>query len=190
MRGQSRGVLSARGRRKLQGIAKSKQEKARTKIRATVLLMTDTGIGKTAISKLLGISIRTVIRIRRRWRRCGLNGLADLKRPGRPPLANGNYLRKLTNIVEKDPRNFGYAFRRWTAPRLSEYMSQKTGIRVTSRWITKLLHRSGFVWKRTKQTTVNLTRSTDIRRAYNQLERLKKGLYRATQTMNSGTLTE
>lgn len=183
-------VLSVRDRRRLQAISKSAEEKSRIGARATVLLLSDKGMSSREISNTFGLTDRAVRKIRRRWRKSGFKGLQDMKRSGRPPIVSQKYMRLLVATVEKDPKELGYAFRRWTVPRLAEYLKQKTGIEVTTRWVTELLHKQGFVWRRTKQTTRNLQNKSEVLIAKRRLERLKKGLYKGMQTTSSGMLTE
>jgi transposase len=66
------------------------------------------------------------------------------------------YARVLKQTVQQDPRRLGYAFVRWTAPRLAEYLRQRTGIGISPRWVRGLLKAQGFVWRKAKLTTRNL----------------------------------
>lgn len=176
MRGKRAIVLKERERKKLQEISKAKGEKPRTKTRATIVLLSDAQMSGDAIGKILGLSRQTVAKTRTRWKRYGCNGLTDKKRSGRPPVVTEEYRKKLVDTVERDPKEYGYAFRRWTVPRLAQYMRIKTGIKISDRWLIELLHREGFVWGRTKQTIRNLQDKEEVKRAKKHIERLKKGL--------------
>ena len=87
-------------------------------LRATIILLSSEGQGAALIARTLGVGVRTVYECRHRWRRDGLAGMKDATRPGRPPLANATYVRTLVAAVQKDPRELGFVFTRWTAPRL------------------------------------------------------------------------
>jgi transposase len=176
-------------RRRLQRIAKSERERPAVRTRALVLLLTEAGQSGQGIADLLGITRRTVSNTRTRWREGGIEGLPDAPRAGRPPLAGARYMRRLMQTVERDPRDLGYAFVRWTAPRLAAYMREVTGIDLTAGWVAELLKTHGYVWRRTKRTTRNLQDPDAIAHARRRLLRLKKGRHGATPTSSSGTAT-
>lgn len=158
--------------------------------RVTALLLLDSGAPTSQILSALGISRRTLQYWKQRWLRRKVFGLEDKYRSGRPPRVTPEYVRELIRTVRRDPRSLGYAFTRWTAPRLSEYLFQRTGIRLTSHWVREQLRRKGFVWRRTKRTIRNLQDAKLKERAQKQLRRLKKGLNERGQGTSSGTRTE
>jgi transposase len=53
--------------------------------------------------------------------------------------------------VSKAPQEFGYEFGRWTGERLSTYLEQQTGIKLSSKQISRILQ---------KKTTFTFGRST------------------------------
>ncbi len=173
-------------RQRLQRIAKSGHEKPATRTRAMVVLLSHAGQSGQAIADLLGITRRTVTNARKRWREHRFEGLCDASRSGRPPLADAAYVRQLLRAVDRDPRDLGYAFARWTAPRLAAYMAEETGIEITAGWLGEILKAHGYVWRRTKQTTRNLQDPEAVSRARRRLLRLKKGRPSATRTSSSG----
>lgn len=184
------GVQLKRGdRRRLQRIAKAERERPATRTRALVVLLSDAGQSGEEIAALLGITRRTVTNTRGRWRKRGVEGLADAPRPGRPPLADAAYLRLLLRTVERDPRQLGYAFARWTAPRLAAYMAEATGIGLTPGWVAQILKGRGYVWRRTKRTTRNLQDPDAVAQARRRLLRLKRGRHSATPSSSSGSPT-
>lgn len=176
-------------RQRLQRIAKSEQDKPATRARAMVVLLSDAGQGGRAIADLLGIARRTVTNTRKRWREQRFEGLYDAPRSGRPPVADGAYVRRLLRAVDRDPRDLGYAFVRWTAPRLAAYLAEETGVEITAGWLGEILKAHGYVWRRTKQTTRNLQDPMAVSRARRRLLRLKKGRSSATRTSSSGSPT-
>lgn len=148
--------LTFQERRRLQGITRSDRMAGRARLRATVILMSARGMSASTIAATLGMGARTVHLTRRRWRRQAFDGLYDAPRSGRPPQADKTYLRKLVRTVQTDPRKMGYAFTRWTCAKLAEYMRQQTGVSLTPIWVSHLLKKQGFVWRKTKLTTRNL----------------------------------
>lgn len=141
-------------RRALQRLARGAGSAA-AGLRATIVLLSSAGESAAHIARALGVSPRMVRDCRRRWRLGGLAGLKDARRPGRPSRADAGYVRLLVQMVQTDPRQVGYAFSRWTAPRLSEYLRHETGIVLSAYWVGELLRMHGFVWKRSKRTTRN-----------------------------------
>ena len=179
--------LTAEERRELQQISLSGSEKRRARARALVVLLTDAGQSATQIVHVIGMPLRTVKASRRRWRQQAFEGLHDAPRAGRPPKADASYIRKMLAAVEKDPRSLGFAFARWTAPRLVTYLREQTGVTVSPEWLAKLLRKHGFVWRRTKLTTRNLQDPAAVKRAARQLRRLKGGLSSRTPPMSCGS---
>lgn len=176
-------------RRQLQQIAHSEREKRATRTRALVVLMSHAGQSGQQIADLLGITRRTVSNTRRRWRERGLEGLAAVPSPGRPPLADAAYVRRLLRVVERDPRTLGYAFARWTAPRLAAYLAEETGTAISGTWVGEILKAHGYVWRRTKRTTRNLHDPAAVSRARRRLLALKRGRRSPGQRSSSGSAT-
>jgi len=182
--------LTQEERRDLQEIAKSDNEPKKTRLRAIQILLSDFGESAINIGRVLGIAKRTVQETRERWRRHAFEGLYDLPKTGRPPKVTPQYERLLRKRVQTDPRRLGFAFSRWTCPRLAEYLYQETGIRITPNWVAELLHTYGFVWRKSKLTIRNLQDHKEKERARRGLNRLKKGVYSRLVISNCGLGTE
>ena len=148
--------LTVQERRELQRLARGEDQSGRASQRATVILMSANGSSGREIARLLGRGLRTVREIRRRWRREGYQGLHDEPRSGRPRRADKKYVRLLRQVVKTDPREMGYCFAHWTAPRLAEYLKQRTGVGLCDDHVRRLLKGLGFVWRKTKLTIRNL----------------------------------
>jgi transposase len=108
-------------------------------VRALIVLMSAAGQSGEQIAATLGITRRTVTNARARWRRNPRTGLQEGRHSGRPPRANAEYLARLYSVVERDPREFGFAFTRWTAPRHATYLARETGVRMSPVWVEELL---------------------------------------------------
>jgi len=143
-------------RKRLLGISRDTQEPRRARARSSIILMTVEGMSAARITRVTGLCERAVREARSRWRRGGLEGLYDRPHTGRPPRVNGRYLSLLSQVVQTDPRDLGFAFAQWTAPRLAEYLKHRTGIGLCDDWLRMRLNRLGFVWRRTKLTIRNL----------------------------------
>jgi transposase len=125
-------------------------------LRVAAVLISGAGLSSEKIGRTLGITAREVRKCRQRWRDGGLSGLLDQPLPGRPSQATSTYTRLLVRTAKRDPRKMGYAFSRWTTPRLSTYLFKKTGIRLTPDYVRKLLLARDLVWGKSKLTTANL----------------------------------
>jgi transposase len=146
----------------------------RTWCRAAALLLLDAGVAEPAIRTSLGVSPTTLLNWKRRWAEEGIGMLADRPRSGRPRRADTSYVQALLEAVQQDPRELGFAFTRWTAPRLDAYLKQRTGVSVSDRWLRELLRRHHFVWRKTKRTIRNLQDPVAVAAAQKKLNRLKK----------------
>jgi len=49
-------------------------------------------------------------------------------------------------VVDKEPKEFGYEFGRWTGKRLSEHLEKETGIKLSKSQIGRILSREKYVY--------------------------------------------
>lgn len=166
--------LSAKEKRSLVRL-QARSKRSRLVKRVTALLLLEAGKPTVEVLGTLDISRRTLVSWKHRWIQRRYFGLEDGKHTGRRPRATPSYIKEMVKAVERDPREYGYAFTRWTAPRLAEYLFETTDIRITPQWITELLRSHGFVWRKTKRTIRNLQKPSTRERARRALIRLKKG---------------
>lgn len=176
-------AAEARSLRRLQARSKS----GRVWARISAILMLAAGLSAAKVHCALSVSRVTLTRWKKRWIKGRQFRLADAPRSGRPPRVTPKYIHEMTRVVQQDPRRLGYAFRRWTAPRLAEYLAHKTGIRVTDDWLAELLRTHGFVWRKTKRTLRNLQDPAAAKHAQKQLKRLKRGSWILAPTTSSGS---
>ena len=159
----------------LQEIIKRAQDKA-TILRATIVLLSGAGQSSDQISSTLGLSVRMVRDCRRRWRNCGVAGLNDAHRNGRPREADASYIRLMIRTVKKNPHNLGYLFARWTSPRLSTYLEEKTGVSISPKWIRELLKQHHGTWGKGKLTTRNLPNKMEKKISRKMVKKTSKSL--------------
>src|ERR1043165_4672652 len=153
--------------------------------RATALLLLSEGQAVGSVARVMGVTRGTIFNWKRRW--LGGQPLSDRPHPGARPKAAPEYRRLLVRTALGDPRRHGYAFTRWTAGRLSEYLARRTGVRISPKWVRVLLRRHGIVWRRTKRTTRNLQDPVAFRRAHGAIRRLKRGCLSQVPRTNSGS---
>jgi transposase len=182
-------ALSAAARRDLQRLSVANEATPRVRLRALILLLSAAGQSGDAIATTLGITRRSVTDARTRWRVHGREGLLDAPRDGRPRRADAAYIARLLAVVEHDPRDYGYVFARWTAPRLAAYLGEVTGVQLSEKRVAALLRAHDVVWRRTKRTIRNLQDPAAVAHAASHLGRLKRGRTRMTAGTSSGSAT-
>lgn len=161
----------------------------RLRDRIAALLMLAAGVPIKKILEALLIARTTLVNWKQRWLKRRYFGMEDAPRSGRPPEADAAYIKEMVRVVQRDPREFGYAFTRWTAPRLAQYLGETTDIWLTPQWISELLRMQGIAWRKTKRTIRNLQNRAATQRAQKALRRLKKGLSRQAWITSSGSQT-
>jgi transposase len=118
---------------------------------ALILLLQNDGKTYEEIANFIGCGYRTVAY----WCVHGdpddLDSLRDKREQGNYRKATEEYIELLQNVVEKNPSDFGYEFGRWTGERLSTYLSEQTGIKLSSKQISRILQ---------KKTTSTFGRNT------------------------------
>ncbi|MCC0178683.1 helix-turn-helix domain-containing protein [Waterburya agarophytonicola K14] len=110
--------------------------------RIEIMLLADRGHSQTQICSALNCSHETA----RYWTHIAQSGNAHRWKDlpiGRPKTVNEKYLNRLRDLVTQSPRDFGYAFRRWTAGWLSKHLAQELGIEVSERHVNRLLKQMG-----------------------------------------------
>ena len=70
-----------------------------------------------------------------------LDSLKDKRQQGNYRKATEQYIELLLKVVEKASSELGYEFGRWTGERLSIYLEQQTGIKLSSKQISRILQK-------------------------------------------------
>jgi transposase len=122
---------------------------ARVRTRAQmVLLNAEQGMKATQIAGLVRDSERTVQRWLHRYQAEGVQGLYDAPRSGKPGKVTQAYKDKLLESVRLRPRALGLDFSLWTLERLSDYLAEQTGIRISDEAVRLHLKAGGIVLSR------------------------------------------
>jgi transposase len=140
----------------------------------TIVLMSAVGRSKASISNDLGCCTDTVARVRRLYRRGGVQALHPVKPPGRPSRATPEFIEQMKQVVQTNPLTLGYGFSTWSAARLAEHLAGVTGIRFSDDQLKRLLHREGFSFHRPKHTLKGKRDEAAYQKAKKRLVRLKK----------------
>ncbi len=113
-------------------------------LRAQAVRLSRQGCTVQEIGDIVGRNRSTVFRWLQAFNKRGLDSLHPGKSPGAPRKADAEYQVALTEALEHNPRNLGYAFTRWTAPLLIEHLHRKTHVKISSATMYNLLHRMDY----------------------------------------------
>lgn len=120
--------------------------------RAQALLWLGAGESTEEVAARLRVSRQTVYNWRARFStRHELEPaarLADGERRGRPRTARGVIEPLIAEVIDEDPREYGYRSTVWTAPLLVEYLGSEHEVEVSLRSVGYALEREQLRWKR------------------------------------------
>ena len=137
---RAKGFLSQEQKERLQTVVRSK-DCPRLREHALILLLQNDGKTYEQIVDFIGCSYRTVAYWCVHGDPDNLDSLRDKREQGNYRKATEEYLSLLQDVVEKSPSEFGYEFGRWTAVRLSTYLQEQTGIKLSSKQISRILQK-------------------------------------------------
>jgi transposase len=130
-----------------------KTDKPRYRTRAQmVLLSSEQGLKAEEIAQIVRESDITVLRWLKRYLAEGIEGLKDAPRPGRSPVVTEEYRKRLLEVVRRRPRSLGLEYSMWTLQRLSDYLAEETGIRISDETVRRELAKEGIVFSRPQHT--------------------------------------
>ncbi len=123
-----------------------REENAKVRERILMLLLLNDGKTYQEIAEFLGCSQRRVAYWCVHGDPANLESLEDGRKQGNYKKATDNYIQLLLEVVDKEPKEFGYEFGRWTGKRLSEHLEKETGIKLTKSQISRILSRKKYVY--------------------------------------------
>jgi transposase len=106
--------------------------------RIEIMLLADSGVSQSQICKKLRCSQSTA----RYWITIAREGKAhNWNTPpiGAPQKVTEQYLSRLGELASQSPREYGYAFERWTGNWLSKQLEKELGIKISDRRVNQLL---------------------------------------------------
>ncbi len=128
-------------------LARSRTTPARTVERAQIVWQAHQGVRVSVIADRLAIGEATVRRWLCRFNACGLAGLADAPRSGRPATYPPQAVGELIAASLTDPDELGLPFGSWTLDRLAAYLHEERGITMTRSRIGEILVAEGLRWR-------------------------------------------
>ena len=107
------------------------------------------------IARHLGCHEQTVRKFVKAFREQGFAGLVDRPRPGRQRRLTDEHLTVLEALIDQTERT-------WTTPQLAAWLAQEQGVRVHPDYLSQVLHRRRFAWKRTKRSVAHKRKDPDL----------------------------
>lgn len=127
-----------------------------------------------AIAEMLAVAPSSIWNWHRRWRRGGVQGLANAHKSGRPAKADAQYLAVLEQTLQREPNELGLAFALWTINRLRHYLAEQTGLLLSYTRFRALLSKQGYVYRQPKHELSALQDPDAQAAAVDLLDWLKK----------------
>ncbi len=146
--------------------AELREEALSRRLRERLEMVKACGLGQDveAIAGWSGRTPRTVKRWLSQFEHKGIEGLKDAPRSGHPRSADESYIEKLETAIQTKPRDLGLGFDVWTSARLSAYLEESTGVKLSSGWLRALLSARRFRCGRPKHTLNHLEDPEDVAR--------------------------
>ena len=116
-----------------------------------ILLAVQQGMSAPGIAEVVRESDQTVRNWLKRYETEGIEGLKDAPRPGSPNQVTLEYVAHVVEVVRRRPSALALPFSLWTLARLADYITEKTGIRVSGETVRRYLKEAEFVLSRPQQ---------------------------------------
>ena len=149
-------AVTAEQREAVEGLLRQPALRPRLRERLEMVKAAALGQDLATIIAWSGRSAETVRHWLGRFATGGVAALADAPRPGRPAQAGAAYQQAVATAVETSPPALGLPYDVWTSPRLSAYLVETTGVRISPGWLRTLLARRRFACGRPKHTLGHL----------------------------------
>jgi len=107
--------------------------------RLNCVLLVDKGHSCYELAHYFGESPRTLERWMCQFRKFGVAGLKDRRRPGRPKVLDADQLDKLRQDVAYSPAKFSYSELLWTGDLLARHLQSRYGVMLGVRQCQRLL---------------------------------------------------
>jgi transposase len=130
-----------------------KTTKPRYRTRAQIVLLSaEQGYKAEDIAQIVRESHMTVLRWLKRYLAEGIEGLKDAPRPGRSTTVTEVFRKRLLEAVRRRPRSLGLEYSMWTLRRLTDYLAEETGLRVSFETVRRELAKADIVFSRPQHT--------------------------------------
>jgi transposase len=140
-------AVSEKEREALRRMARSRTVGAGLVRRAQIVLHAMEGLKAPEISARMELCGATVRHWLKRFNACGLEGLEEDVRSGRPPTYSAEQRSAVINAALSRPAELGLPFACWTLDRLVAYLSQQ-GIAMRRSRLSEIFIQEGLKWRR------------------------------------------
>ena len=135
-------VLAACDRHRLKRLERSQTAPYRQVLRAKIVLLAARGVSNATIAARLGVAVDTARKWRGRFAAQGMAGLADRKRPGRPPRFTPVQVAEVKALACQLPAEQGVPLSRWSCPELAREaiirgIAQAVSASTVGRWLAE-----------------------------------------------------
>ena len=129
-----------------QALKESNQPHVRERI--LIIVLQNNGKPQHEIAKFLGCSPRTVAYWCMHGDPDNLETLHNKREYEHYRKVTPEYIELLLKTVDQEPSDLGYEFGKWTAERLATYLTEKTGIDLSSSQVRRILKRKkySYIW--------------------------------------------
>jgi transposase len=107
------------------------------------------------LARHLGCHEQTVRKFVKAFIAEGFAGLKDRPRPGAPRRLTEEHLTELETLIDQSDRT-------WTTPQLVAWLEQEHQVRVHPDYLSQVLHRRRFAWKRTKRSVAHKRKDPNL----------------------------
>ena len=140
--------LTEAERMAIEKLAHSRTAPARQVERARIVRRASQGRMAPAIAAELHLTAYTVRDWIKRFNRCGVAGLEDRPRAGRPPTYTAEQVAKVVATALTDPKSLDLPFASWTLDRLAAYLNEHEAIAIKRSRIDEILVDEGLRWRK------------------------------------------
>jgi transposase len=137
----------------------------RIRQRAHIILMRNKRFSINDISKIVDLDRDTVSKDIYNWESKGLSGLYDRKRSGRPSIFSLKEEIEILKKIEENPKNL---------KKVTAEIIEETGKKSSIKTVKRIIKKNNKKWKRMKRTLSQNPDEVLFKKAYDDLEVLKK----------------
>ncbi len=132
--------------------------------------------GKAApeIADILKVHRTKVSMWLRNWQECGMDGILEGHRPGRPPAMANAQRQQLADILDSGPVAYGFSSGVWTSPMVARVIEEEFSITYHPAHVSRILHDIGFSVQRPKKTLAKADKDAQSRWIRYKYPRIKK----------------
>ena len=123
-------------------------------LRLEMVRLAGQGWHVTAIARHLGCHEQTARKFVKAFRDQSFTGLEDRPRPGPKRRLTDEHLTALEQVIDQSDRT-------WTTPQLVAWLEREQQVRVHPDYLSRVLHRRRFAWKRTKRSVAHKRKDPD-----------------------------